>query len=122
MTSDEAVTCVIRYTLDLKQLRAFEIYARAWIALTERYGGVHHGYFLPRATPDVVGVSFPGLGHEGPTDVAVAMFTFPNDEAYRSYRERVARDPECHAMAALVRETGCFTRYERLFLQPVRRD
>lgn len=65
-------------------------------------------------------MSFPGLGYNGPTDVAVAMFTFANEEAYRSYRlEIVATDPECQAMAALIRETGCFTRYERSFLQPV---
>jgi hypothetical protein len=116
---DQPVTCQVRYTLDLNQLSAFETYARAWIVLVERYGGVHHGYFVPRASPDVVGVSFPGLGYDGPTDVAVAMFTFPNEESYRSYRETVAGDPECQAMTALVRKTKCFTRYERLFLQSV---
>ena len=116
---NQAVTCQIRYTLDLNQLSAFETYARAWIVLIERYGGVHHGYFIPRTSPDVMGASFPGLGYDGPTDVAVAMFTFPNEEAYRNYREVVASDPECHAMATLVRETHCFTRYERLFLRPV---
>ena len=67
MESDEAVTCQIRYTLDLNQLDAFEAYARAWIVLIERHGGLHHGYFIPRPSPDVVGVSFPGLGFEGPT-------------------------------------------------------
>ena len=117
--NEHAVTCQVRYTLDLTQLCAFETYARAWILLIERYGGVHHGYFIPRANPDVRGVSFPGLGYDGPTDVAVAMFTFPDEEAYRSYRKRVAGDPECLAMAALVQETRCFTRYERLFLRPV---
>ena len=117
--NEHAVTCQVRYTLDLDQLSAFETYARAWIVLIERYGGVHHGYFVPRASPDVKGVSFPGLGYDGPTDVAVAMFTFPNEEAYRSYRKRVADDPQCQAMTVLVQETRCFTRYERLFLQPV---
>lgn len=66
-----------------------------------------------------MGASFPGLGYDGPTDVAVAMFTFRNEEAYQNYREAVAADPECQAMATLVRETHCFTRYERLFLRPV---
>ncbi len=117
--SDEAVTCQVRYTLDLNELSAFETYARAWIVLVERYGGVHHGYFIPRTSPDVKGASFPELGYDGPTDVALAMFTFPSDEVYRNYRKAVAADPECQAMAALVRETYCFTRYERLFLQPV---
>ena len=119
MASAHAVTCQIRYTLDLNQLVAFESYARTWIVLVERYGGIYHGYFIPRATPDGVGVSFPGLGYEGPADIAVAMFSFPDEERYRRYREMVAADPECQSAATLVRETGCFTSYERLFLQPV---
>ena len=113
------VTCQIRYTLDLSKLSEFESYARTWIVLIGRYGGIHHGYFIPRASPDHIGVSFPGLGFDGPTDIAVAMFTFPDEEIYRRYRELVADDPECQSAAALVRKTGCFTRYERLFLQPV---
>ena len=119
MADSQAVTCQIRYTLNLAQLDAFKTYAQTWISLIERYGGIHHGYFIPRATPYGVGLSFPGLGYDGPTDVAVAMFSFPDEESYRLYRDRVATDPECLSATALVRETGCFTRYERLFLQPV---
>ena len=119
MERRQAVTCQIRYTLDLDKLSAFETYARTWISLIERYGGIHHGYFIPRAAPDGVGLSFPGLGFDGPGDVAVAMFTFPDEESYRGYREMVATDPERQSAAALVRETSCFTRYERLFLQSV---
>jgi len=115
------VTCQIRYTLDLSKPSAFESYARTWIVLIERYGGTHHGYFIPRASPDRMGVSFPGLGYDGRADVAVAMFSFPDDESYRHYREMVATDPERQTVAALVRETGCFIRYERLFLEPVKR-
>jgi len=121
MTNAGPVTCQIRYTLNLDKLSAFESYARTWMVLIEKYGGVHHGYFIPRPSPDRVGVSFPGLGYDGPTDVAVALFTFPDDESYRRYRTQVAADPECQSAAALVRETGCFIRYERLFLQPVTR-
>jgi hypothetical protein len=91
------------------------------MVLVEKYGGVHHGYFIPRSSPDRVGASFPRLGYDGPTDVAIAMFTFPDDESYRRYREMVAADPECQSAAVLVRETGCFNQYERLFLEPVRR-
>lgn len=119
MANSQAVTCQIRYTLDLNKLSAFETYARTWILLVERYGGIHHGYFIPRATLEGVGVSFPGLGYDGPADVAMAVFTFPDEASYRRYREMVAIDPECQSAAALVRETNCFTRYERLFLQPV---
>jgi hypothetical protein len=121
MRNSQAVTCEIRYTLNPDALPAFESYARTWMMLIERYGGVHHGYFIPRATPDGPHFSFPGLGSEGPKDVAVALFTFPDEESYRRYRETVANDPECLAAAELVREMGCFSRYERLFLQPVPR-
>jgi hypothetical protein len=121
MATAGPVTCQIRYTLDLNKLSDFDAYARTWLMLIARYGGVHHGYFIPRVAPEGVGVSFPGVGHDGPSDVAVAIFTFPNEESYRRYRELVADDPECQSAAALVRETGCFTRYERLFLQSVER-
>ena len=121
MADSQAVTCQIRYTLNLAQIGAFKTYAQTWISLIERYGGIHHGYFIPGANPDEVGASFPGLGYDGPTDVAVAMFTFPDEESYRLYRNRVATDPECLSAAALVRETGCFTCYERLFLEPLKR-
>jgi NIPSNAP protein len=120
MEKSQPVTCQIRYTLDLDKLTEFETYARTWVSLIERYGGIHHGYFIPRVSPDRVGASFPGLGYDGPADVGVAMFTFPDEESYRRYREMVATDPECQSAAALVRETGCFIRYERLFLQPVK--
>lgn len=119
MAIGQAVTCQIRYTLDLTKLSEFESYARTWISLIERYGGIHHGYFIPRAAPEGTTFSFPGLGHEGPADVAVAMFTFPDEASYHRYRELVANEPECQSAAALVRETNCFTRYERLFLTPV---
>ena len=122
MANTRPVTCQIRYTLDLNKLGAFETYARTWTVLVERYGGIHHGYFIPRAIPDGAGLSFPDLGYDGPVDVAVAMFTFPDEESYRRYRKTVAADAACQSAAALVRETGCFTRYERLFLEPVVRN
>ena len=91
--SNGPVTCQVRYTLDLSQLAAFETYARAWMILINRYGGVHHGYFIPRTSPDVKGASFPGLGYDGPEDVALALFTFPSEKSYQDYREAVATDP-----------------------------
>jgi hypothetical protein len=106
MENGQPVTCQIRYTLNLDKLSAFEQYARTWISLIGRYGGVHHGYFIPRTSPDRVGPSFPGLGYDGPADVAIAMFSFPNEESYRRYREQVASDPECLSATVLVRETA----------------
>jgi len=119
MAGGPPVTSQIRYTLDLNQLDAFEVYAQIWMKLIERYGGTHHGYFIPRPRLDGVKVSFPGIGYDGPEDIAIAVFTFPDEKSYRRYRETVADDPECAKATALVEQTHCFTRYERLFLQPV---
>src|SRR5215469_12097521 len=73
-------TCFIRYEIAPGKLDAFRDYARAWIALIRKHGGTHHGYFLPGtnadALPDAT-FSFPGLGHEGPPNVGVALFSFP---------------------------------------------
>ena len=114
MANSQPVTCQIRYTLDLAQLDAFKTYARTWKSLIERCGGIHHGYFIQSMNPDEVGASFPDLGYDGPTDIAIAMFTFPDEGSHSLYREEVATDPDCITTAALVRESGCFTRYERL--------
>jgi hypothetical protein len=121
MANSHPVTCQIRYTLNLAQLGAFESYARTWMSLIEQYGGIHHGYFIPRANPDEVGPSFPGLGYEGPNRRRHRDVTFPDEESYRLYRKEVATDSECITAAALVGESGCFIQYERLFLEPVTR-
>ena len=115
------VTCQIRYQLDVNKLNEFEAYARAWIVLIERYGGTHHGYFMPREAPEGARISFPQIGHDGPTDVAIAWFTFPDEQGYLRYRRLVADDPDCQSAEALYRETACFISYERLFLEQVGR-
>jgi hypothetical protein len=40
------ITCVVEYTIDSRQIAAFEQFARAWIGLVKKHGGQHHGYFL----------------------------------------------------------------------------
>jgi len=55
------ITCVVDYVIDSKQIEAFEKFARRWIDLVNRYGGRHHGYFLPS---------------EGASDRALALFSF----------------------------------------------
>lgn len=115
-------TCFIRYEIAPGKHDAFKEYARAWIALIRKYGGTHHGYFVPGGAGDVppdATFSFPGLGHEGPPNTGVALFTFPNLEAYDAYRRDVAEDDACKAATARFNETQCFTRYERTFLVPV---
>jgi hypothetical protein len=120
-TGTARITCFIRYVVEPAQLDELETYARTWIELIEKYGGVHHGYFLPARSNDVLpqpSFSFPGLGTDGPPNVAVALFTFESKEAYDAYRRDVAHDPECQAAAARFKETPCFVSYERTFLVP----
>lgn len=115
-------TCLIRYEVDLEKLNEFKDYARSWIWLIEKYGGTHHGYFVPGDSSDDmprVEFSFPGLGTEGPPNIAVALFSFPNVEAYERYRSKVAEDEECIAATARFNKTRSFLSYERSFLKPI---
>jgi hypothetical protein len=98
------ITCTIRYEIDPSQIAAFEAYGRVWISLVNRMGGTHHGYFLP---------------HEGPSDIAYAMFSFPSLAAYEEYRARMAADADCQAAYAYATRLGCIRRYDRSFTRPV---
>jgi hypothetical protein len=115
-------TCVIRYRVEPGKLDEFREYARAWIALIRKYGGAHHGYFVPGTEDDVLpdaAFSFPGLGAAAPADAAFAVFSFPSVEAYERYRVAVADDEGCKAATARFNETKCFSAYERSFLVPM---
>ena len=116
------ITCFLRYTINRDKLPAFEHYARVWMRLIEKYGGTHHGYFIPGDGPPSAAFSFPGLGEAGPENVAVALFSFPSIEAYERYRREVKNDPECAAITHHYEQTKCFTKYERVFMRPVARD
>ena len=119
--SKSPVTCEVRYHLDPERIAEFEAYARIWIKLIERHGGTHHGYFMPREMPQDAKVSFQGLGSEGAADMAIALFTFADDEAYARYREQVAKDPDGVAANARFGEDPPFRSYERVFLMPLAR-
>ncbi len=67
------VTCYLRYIIDPNKLAEFEHYGKHWIPLVEKFGGIHHGYFLPS---------------EGANNVALAMFTFPSLAEYEEYRDK----------------------------------
>jgi hypothetical protein len=115
-------TCFIRYNIEPDKLDEFREYAHSWISLIRKYGGTHHGYFVPGMTGDTLPsatFSFPGLGTEGPPNVAIALFSFPSIEAYHEYRLAVSDDPECRAATARFNETKCFSMYERTFLVPI---
>jgi NIPSNAP len=115
-------TCVIRYRVEPGKLAEFREYAHAWIGLIRKYGGTHHGYFVPGTGEDSLpdpAFSFPGLGVAAPPDIAFALFSFPSVEAYEQYRAAVAEDEGCKAATARFNETKCFSRYERSFLVPI---
>jgi hypothetical protein len=115
-------TCFIRYEIEPGKLDAFKEYARTWIALIRKYGGTHHGYFVPGEGSDVLpdaSFSFPGIGRKGPPHIGVALFSFPNVEAYERYKRDVAEDEGCKAATARFNETKCFSAYERTFLIPI---
>ncbi|MFG3039438.1 NIPSNAP family protein [Streptomyces sp. NPDC048330] len=98
------ITIHLKYEIDADKLEDFEEYGRRWIALVNRFGGTHHGYFLPG---------------EGDSDIAYALFSFPGLAEYEVYRTASFQDPECQAAFELARTTGCIKRYERRFLRPL---
>ena len=66
--------------------------------------------------------SFSDIGEAGPENIAVALFSFPDVEAYEKYRNDVKTDLECLADTEHRDQTKCFTKYERTFMRPVTRD
>lgn len=98
------ITCCLRYVIDPFKAQEFEAYARRWLPLVPRHGGVHLGYFLP---------------HEGANNIALALFSFPSLAAYEQYRLAIAADPDVAAAHAFARETLCFLSYERTFFRPL---
>lgn len=108
------LTCCNRYRIDPAKREAFTEYARAWVALTNRHGGTHHGFFTQAALADHPAPSYPGRGSEAGADVAYAWYSFPDEPALHAFRAAVKLDPECAAAEALGRE--CIVGYERSFL------
>src|SRR5215467_12879249 len=98
------ITCYLRYVIDPFKLKEFEHYAKLWIPLVEKFGGKHHGYFLP---------------HEGANNVALALFSFPTLAAYENYRVRSQTDPDCIAAYAFEERNRSIISYERSFMRPL---
>lgn len=101
------ITVHLTYEIDPERIEDFEEYGRRWVAFVERFGGVHHGYFLPS---------------EGDSDIAYALFSFAGLAAYEKYRGDSAADPECRQALEAARRSGCIRRYERRFLRPLDRS
>lgn len=111
------LTLCNRYVIDLAQRETFVEYGRRWEALTNRYGGTHHGFFLVTELENHPVLSHPGFGSEASADVAYAWYSFPDEAALHYFRATVKSDPDCAAAEALGRETGCILSYERSFLR-----
>ena len=98
------VTCYLQYKIDPYRVSEFETYAKRWIPLVEKFGGKHHGYFLP---------------HEGANNRALALFSFPSLAAYETYRKDSMQDEDCLAAYDYAVQTKCILSYERSFMKPV---
>lgn len=98
------VTCYLNYVIDPYKLKEFEHYAKLWIPLVNKFGGNHHGYFLPS---------------EGANNKAVALFSFPSLGAYEDYREKSLKDKGCISAFKYAEDTMCILSYERSFFRPL---
>ena len=98
------ITCFVKYEVKPEKLDDFEHYSRRWITLVEKFGGTHHGYFMPS---------------EGASDIAYALFSFESLATYEEYRIKAANDPEVIEVMDFMKESNCIKRYERNFLRPV---
>jgi NIPSNAP len=98
------IACHVRYVIDPYKIGEFEVYAKLWLRIVPRLGGVHHGYFLPG---------------EGANNIAIAIFSFANLAAYEEYRLRVNQDAECQAAFDLEKRNRSILSYERSFMRPL---
>ncbi|MFM2483294.1 NIPSNAP family protein [Celerinatantimonas sp. YJH-8] len=98
------ITCYVRYVIDPKKLDVFETYANMWIPLVQKFGGQHHGYFLPA---------------EGANNIALALFSFESLSAYDNYRTLSLHDEECLKAFEFAEQADCIISYERSFFRPL---
>ena len=98
------ITCYLNYVIDPYKTKEFEHYAKLWIPLVNKFGGTHHGYFLPS---------------EGANNKALALFSFPSLAEYEEYRVKSLEDKECIDAFKHAEDTKCILSYERSFFRPV---
>ena len=98
------ITCYLRYIIDPYKIQEFEEYAKMWIPLVNKFGGTHHGYFLP---------------HEGANNIAYALFSFPSLSTYEEYREKIKTDENCKKAFKYAEDTRCIFSFERSFMRPI---
>lgn len=98
------ITCYLKYVIDPYKAKEFEHYGKLWIPLVNKFGGQHHGYFLPA---------------EGANNIALALFTFPSLALYEQYRKDSLEDKDCIAAFDYAQQTRCILSYERSFFNPL---
>ncbi|WP_281250545.1 NIPSNAP family protein [Teredinibacter waterburyi] len=59
------------------------------------------------------------MPHEGASNIALALFSFPSLAEYESYRIKAAQDSECQAAMDYYNQTKCFLSFERSFMRPI---
>ncbi|MGL1888635.1 MAG: NIPSNAP family protein [Reichenbachiella sp.] len=98
------ITCYLKYNIDPYKLEEFENYAKLWIQLVNKFGGIHHGYFLP---------------HEGANNIATALFSFNSLSEYETYRNESLNDKDCQVAYQYAIDTKCILSYDRSFMKPI---
>jgi hypothetical protein len=98
------ITCYLKYVIDPYKIDDFETYAKMWIPLVDKFGGIHHGYFLP---------------HEGANNIAIALFSFPSLSEYEVYRKKIQSDADCQLAFKHAKDTRCIISFERSFMKPI---
>lgn len=101
---NKMITCYLKYVIDPSKIAEFEEYGKMWMPLVEKFGGTHHGYFLP---------------HEGASNIAYALFSFASLAEYEQYRLKSVDDEACQNAFEYAEATKCIFSYERSFMRPV---
>src|SRR5260370_7775059 len=95
------ITCYLRYEIAPFKAKEFETYAKMWLPLVKKFGGTHHGYFLP---------------HEAGDYVAIALFSFPSLADYEVYPSKATAYPHFPTAMPYYRSTKYFLKYHPSFL------
>ena len=98
------ITCVLEYRIDRTREADFKLWCRMWLKLIPRFGGIHHGYFLPS---------------EGHSDFAFGLFSFPTLADYEQYRLAAAGDDEARAATRFRDESAGVLSWNRTFFRPL---
>jgi hypothetical protein len=98
------ITCLVDYQIDRIREAQFERFCRLWFELTPKFGGVHHGYFLPG---------------DGASDRALALFSFDSLTDYERFRLNAATDKDVMAANRLRDTEAGVIRWDRTFFRPL---